>query len=83
MLVRITLDRTPIHFSMKVLGFIGDFFQKSPMWVWAKPTTFPSENLGWWYLNSCGSYSAVCRRNIPIQGDVAPMAWIESKTFIS
>ena len=39
-----------LSFSMKVLGFIGDFFEKFPyaereaeprdLWVWAKPTTF-------------------------------------------
>ena len=28
------------------------------------------ENLGWRYLNSCGSYSTVCPLNFPIQGDV-------------
>ena len=79
MLVRTTLRWTSISFSMKVLGYIGDFSQKSPMQVRTESATFlgvgnahdlSAENLGWRYLNSCGSYSAVCRRNFPIQGDV-------------
>ena len=45
--------------------------------------TFSAENLGWRYLNSRGSYSAVCKRDFPTQGDVAPKARIESKNFHS
>ena len=26
----------------KFWGFSGDFYEKSPEWVWAKPTTFSS-----------------------------------------
>ena len=34
-------------------------------------------------LNPCGSYSATCSRDFPIQGDVVPKVWIGSKTFMS
>ena len=42
-----------------------------------------AEDLGWWYLNPRESYTAVCRRNFPMQGDVAPMAGVGSKTFMN
>ena len=38
--------------------------------------TVSAERLGWWYRNARGSYSAVCKRNIPMQGDVAPKATV-------
>ena len=41
------------------------------------------EPIGWWYLAACGSYSDVCRRDFPMQGDVAPKVWNCSKTFMS
>ena len=45
--------------------------------------TSSAENLGWWYLNSRGSYSAVCWRDFPMQGDVAPKVGVGSKNFHS
>ena len=41
------------------------------------------EPVGWWYLTARGSYFAVCRRDFPTQGDVAPKAGIGSKNFHS
>ena len=84
MLVRTTLGWTFYSFFMKVLGFIGDFF-KSPLCGARGRTSRPSssaEDLGWRYLNPRGSYSAVCRRNFPMQADVAPKVWNCIKTFM-
>ena len=36
--------------------------------------TFSAERLGWRYRNARGSYTAVCTRDFPMQGDVAPKA---------
>ena len=86
-----TLGRKPILIVIKVLEFLKPFskgFKRSARQSLATfgcgriPRPSSAEDLGWRYLNPCGSYSATCSRDFPIQGDVAPKVWIGSKTFM-
>ena len=76
-----TLGRTSIPFVIKVLGFLRGFFKIPLSRCGQSPR--PLEPIGWWHLAARGSYSAVCRRDFPMQGDVAPKVWNCSKTFMS
>ena len=55
---------------MKVLGFIGDFFQKSPMQVRTESATFPRGADRVAVPSGSREYLSVCKRNFPMQADV-------------
>ena len=65
----------------KSFGFLKGIFQNPLKQVRTESATFGADRV----VVPSGSrqYLSVCRRNFPMQGDVAPKAWNCSKTFMS
>ena len=83
-----TLGRTLIPFSLKVFGILKTFFQKSFKQVRTASATFGCGQSP----RPCGAgrvavpdglrqYHPVCRRDFPMQGEVAPKEKKERKNF--